>query len=71
MVLLLEVDLWCAPRSAAMAPKNARTAAASSTVFAFSARSLAAAMRERGLLDSRSGMRSIEADESESRMNGG
>ena len=69
--LPLEVELWCAPRSAAIAPKNAITAAARITVFAFSARSFAAAMRERCGVGSASGMRPMEPDEPESGVNGG
>ena len=70
-VLLLEVELWCAPRSKPIAPKNASTAAARRTVFAFSARSLAAPMRDRWGVGSDSGMRPIEPDEPESGVSGG
>jgi hypothetical protein len=42
----LDVDAACAPRSSAIAPKNAITAAARRAVFALSARALAAAIRE-------------------------
>jgi hypothetical protein len=66
----LEVE-WCAPRSAAIAPKNAITAVATSTVFAFPARSFAAAMRDRCGVDSDLGMRLMEPDHPESGVNGG
>jgi hypothetical protein len=42
----LGVDAACAPRSSAIAPKKAITAAARRAVFALSARALAAAIRE-------------------------
>ena len=51
--------------------EEGNTAAARRTVFAFSARSLAAAIRDRSGICSDSGMRPMEPDQPESGVNGG